>query len=169
MQPAGRRPDDLGHRSREGDHVVLRRFFDLVDAGDVERAPGLEVACRFGRHDAGGGHGFCGCHFHLEPRLVAALLAPDATHFRVRVPRNHSASCSFVTCSPLTLPRTVTASEPSVKKRSARRSTSSAVTLSIAASIWSSPIVWSRYISCRARCDMRLDVLSRPSISEPFK
>src|SRR5688500_990067 len=148
---------------------MLRGFFDLVDARDVERALLFQVARRVGRHDAGGGHRLGGRYFHPEPRLVLVLLAPDATHLRVRVARNHSASCSLVTCSPLTSPSTVTASELFPKKRSARRRTSSAVTRSIAASISSSPIVRSRYISCRARCDMRLEVLSSPSISEPFR
>ena len=141
VQPAGRRPDDLGHRGREGNHVVLRGLFDFVDAGDVERALVSQLARGLGRHDAGGGHRFGGRDFHLEPGLVPALLAPDATHLRVACTRGiiSSASCSLVTCSPLTLPSTVTASEPLVKNRSASRSTSSAVTRSMAASISSRP------------------------------
>src|SRR6478736_4395225 len=169
MQPAGGRPDDFGDRCGEGDHVVLRGLFDLVDACDVERALGAELASRILRHDAGVGHGLGGGYFHLEPRLITALLAPDATHFRVRITRNQSASCSLVTCRPLTLPSTVTASAPSEKNRSARRRTSSAVTFSMAASISSRPKVESRYISWRARCDIRLEVLSRPSINEPLR
>jgi hypothetical protein len=89
VEPAGRGPDNLRHRGREGDHVVLRRFFNLVDAGDVECALVFEVSCRFGRHDPGGGHGFCRGYFHLKPRLVSALLAPDATHFGVGVTGDH--------------------------------------------------------------------------------
>ena len=83
VQPAGRRPDDLGDRGRERNHVVLRRLFDLVDARDVERALVAQLARRFGGHDAGGGHRFGRRDFHLEPGLVPALLAPDATHLRV--------------------------------------------------------------------------------------
>ena len=90
VQPAGRRPDDFGHRGRERNHVVLRRLFDLVDARDVERALVPQLARRFGGDDAGGGHRFGGRDFHLEPGFVPALLAPDATHLRVRVPRDHS-------------------------------------------------------------------------------
>ena len=105
VQPAGGRPDDFGHRRRERNHVVLRGLFDLVDARDVERALVAQLARGFGRHDAGGGHRFGRRDFHLEPGLVPALLAPDATHLRVRVPRNQSASCSLVTCRPLTLPK----------------------------------------------------------------
>ena len=40
VQPARRGPDLLGHGGRERDHVVLRRLLDLVDARDVEAAPG---------------------------------------------------------------------------------------------------------------------------------
>src|SRR6185436_8698790 len=128
-------PDDLGHRGRERNHVVLRGLFDFVDAGDVERALVAQLASRITRHDAGAGHGFGGRDFHLEPGLVAALLAPDATHFRVRIPRDQSASCSLVTCRPLTLPSTVTASEPFAKNRSASLNTSASDTFSIAASM----------------------------------
>ena len=141
VQPPGGRPDDFRHGRRERNHVVLRRLFDLVDARDVERALVAQLARRFGRHDAGGSHRFGRRDFHLEPGLVAALLAPDATHLWVRVPRNQSASCSCVTCRPLTLPRTVTASDPLVKNRSASLSTSASVTFSIAASISSRPKV----------------------------
>ena len=119
VQPAGGGPDDFGHRGRKRNHVVLCRFFDLVDARDVERALVPQLARRFGGDDPGGGHCFGGRDFHLEPGFVPALLAPDATHLRVRVPRNQSASCSLVTCRPLTLPSTVTASDPLVKNRSA--------------------------------------------------
>ena len=61
-------PDVLGHRRREGDHVVLRGLLDLVDAGDVERALRAQVARRFGRHDAGVGHRFGGRQLHLRAR-----------------------------------------------------------------------------------------------------
>jgi hypothetical protein len=93
MEPARGRSDLLGHRRGEGDDVVLRGFFDFVDARDVERVwslcGGAQVARRFRGDNAGVGHRFGRRHFHLEPRLVLALLAPDAAHFRVRVTRNH--------------------------------------------------------------------------------
>ena len=36
MQIPRRRPDVLGHRRRERNHVVMRRLLDFLDAGDVE-------------------------------------------------------------------------------------------------------------------------------------
>src|SRR4051812_18992304 len=141
MQPARRRPDDFSDRRRERDDVVLRGFFDFVDARDVERALVTQLARGFGRHDAGGGHRFRGGQFHLEPGFVPALFTPEATHLGFVVPRKKGAGCSLVTCSPLTLPTTGTPGDPLEKNRSASRNTSASVTASIAASISSRPNV----------------------------
>ena len=49
VQPAGSRPSVLGHRRREGDHIVLRDLFDLFDARDVESRLGSQsVAASLG-------------------------------------------------------------------------------------------------------------------------
>ena len=85
MQPAGRRTDLLGDRGGEGDDVVLGGLFDFFDAGDVEGAALADVARGLGRNDAGGRHRFGGRRFDEQPGLVAALVAPDAPHLRVRV------------------------------------------------------------------------------------
>jgi hypothetical protein len=89
MKPASRRADVLRHRRRERDDVVLRNLFDFFDAGDVECAALANVPGRFGGNDAGARHGVCGCDLNLQPCLVLALVAPDATHLGVRVPLDH--------------------------------------------------------------------------------
>ena len=53
VQPARRRPDLLGDRGGEGDDVVLRGPFDVLDARDVEIAALADVARRVARHEAG--------------------------------------------------------------------------------------------------------------------
>ena len=66
-------------------------------------------------------------------------------------------------------PTTVATRPPSRNRSVATRCTSSAVTASMLCSI-SSSVKWRpKYSSCRARCDMRLDVLSRLSIRLPFR
>ena len=85
VQPAGRRPDLLGHGRRERDDVVLGDLFDFLDAGDVEGAALADVAGGLRRDDAGGGHGVGRGGFHEQPGLVPTLVAPDAAHFRVCV------------------------------------------------------------------------------------
>jgi hypothetical protein len=89
VQPARRRPDLLGHRGREGDHIVLRRPFDLLDAGDVERRPRPQLARRVGGHEPGVSHRVGRRQFDLEPRFVATLLAPNRAHLGVCVPLDH--------------------------------------------------------------------------------
>ena len=82
-------PTCLGDRGGEGDDVVLGDLLDLFDAGDVEGAACADVARRLVGHDPGAGHRLDRGEFDLQPGLVLPLVAPDATHFRVRVPRNH--------------------------------------------------------------------------------
>ena len=89
VQPAGGRPYMLGHRSRKRNDVMLGDFFDLFDAGDVEGTAFTNVARGIGWYDAGSRHGLGGCHFDLQPRFVLPLVAPDATHLRMRVTPDH--------------------------------------------------------------------------------
>ena len=92
MQPARRRSDLLGHRRREGNHVVLGRLLDLLDAGDVEVAALTNVARGLARDDAGVGHRLRRRGLDLQPRLVAAFVAPDSAHVRVGIAWDHDNS-----------------------------------------------------------------------------
>jgi hypothetical protein len=112
VEPARRRPDLLGHRGRERNHIVLRRPLDLFDAGDVERRSRPQLAGRVGGHEPGVGHGV-GCRqFNLEPRFVAYQ------------PKSNRAAGRFGAFGP----STVTASEPFDKRSFATRWMSSEVT-----------------------------------------
>ena len=74
VQPARRRPDLLGHRRRERDHVVLGGLLDLVDARDVERARAR--GCRAPRRRARcrpSAIASVAASLHLQPGLVPAL------------------------------------------------------------------------------------------------
>ena len=96
VQPARRGADMLGHGGRERDDVVLGDFFDLLDARDVEGAAFADVARRIGRDDSRPRHGLgCG-HFDLQPGLVLPLVAPDATHFRMRITPDHLSEITLV-------------------------------------------------------------------------
>ncbi len=139
VQPPRRRADVLGDGRGEGDDVVLGGLLDLFDAGDVEPGVLLEVDDCVGRHQAGTGHRVGSRELHFEPRLVAALLGPDAPHLGIGVTRDHaSASCSGEILSPLTPPSTVRPSVPGANSCCARRATSASVTCSMASSIASS-------------------------------
>ena len=101
VQPAGRRPDLFGDRGGEGDDVVLRDLLDRFDARHVE--PGARAQLRRGvrRDHPGFGHRLCGGELDLQPRLVAALLAPDRAHCRIGVPRNHDECPGSLSSSPI--------------------------------------------------------------------
>ena len=89
VQPARRGTDMLGHGRGERDDVVLGDFFDLLDTCDIERAAFPDIARCIGRYDARPRHGLgCG-RFDLQPGLVLPLVAPDATHFRMRITPDH--------------------------------------------------------------------------------
>src|SRR5262245_33483585 len=125
---------------RKRDDVVLGNLFDLLDTVDAESGAGANLARRVLRHDPGTGHRIDRRQLDLQPGLVFPLVAPDATHFRVRVPRDHpSDSRSGGMLSPLTAPRTVAASAPSFSRSRATRCTSSCVTRSTPSSVSSSP------------------------------
>src|SRR5512132_4556944 len=117
MQPPCGRPDLLGNRGGEGDDVVLGGLLDFLDPIDPERRTGAKVAGRRIWHDPGTGHRIDRGELDLKPSLVFPLVAPDAPHFRVRVPRYHpSDRRSGGIFKPLTAPRTVAASAPSFSR-----------------------------------------------------
>ena len=89
VKPACRRPDVLGHRGRERDHVVLGGTLDVLDPRNVEPTPLADVPGGRGRHDAGVRHRVRCRSLDPQPQLVAALVAPDAAHLRVGVSRYH--------------------------------------------------------------------------------
>src|SRR4030095_8446053 len=131
MEPAGGWTNPLRDRGRERDHFVLRDLFDLLDAIDAETGAGANIARGVFRHDPGTGHRIdCG-QLDLQPGLIPPLVAPDAPHFRVRVPRYHpSDSLSGGISRPLTAPRTVAAKAPSFSRSRATRCRSPRVTRS---------------------------------------
>src|SRR5262245_49880766 len=117
MEPAGGWTNPLRDRGRERDDVVLGDLFDLLDAIDAETGACTNLARRVVRHDPGAGHRIDRGEFDLQPGLILPLVAPDATHFRVRVPRYHpSDSLSGGISSPLTAPRMVAANAPSFSR-----------------------------------------------------
>src|SRR6185503_16915621 len=131
MEPPSGWTNPLRYCRGERDDVVLGDLFDLLDAIDAERGAGADLARRIVRHDPGTGHRIDRSQLDLQPGLILPLVAPDATHFRVRVPRYHpSDSLSGGISSPLTAPRTVAANAPSFSKSRATRCTSSSVTRS---------------------------------------
>ena len=89
VQPARRRPDLLGDGGREGDDVVLGvRSISSMRAMS-KRALRAQLARGLGGHEPGLRHRVGGRELHLEPRFVAALLAPDRAHLRMRIALNH--------------------------------------------------------------------------------
>ena len=53
------------------------------------RAAFADVACGIRRNNPGPRHGLGRGHFDLQPGFVLPLVAPDATHFRMRVTPDH--------------------------------------------------------------------------------
>src|SRR4051812_38097456 len=114
MQPPGGRTDALGDRGGESDDIVLGDLLDFLDAIDVEGGARANVARSVVWNDPGTGHRVGRGNFDLQPGLVLPLVAPDATHLRVRVPRYHpSDNLSGGIFRPFTEPRTVAARAPS--------------------------------------------------------
>jgi len=89
VQPARRGTDAFGDGRREGNHVVLRRRFDLLDSGDVERRARPQLQRGIAWNQPRFRHRVCGGELHLQPGFVAAAIAPDRAHFGVRVSGNH--------------------------------------------------------------------------------
>src|SRR5688500_13817242 len=140
MQPPRRVADVFGDGGRKSDDVVLGDLLDFFDACDVETCALPNLASGVGGNNPGAGHGVERGEFNLQPRLVFALVAPDATHVRTRVPVDHaSESFSGGSFKPLTAPSTVAESAPSANRSRATRCTSSVVTASIPASVSSRP------------------------------
>ena len=90
VHPAGRRPNVLGHRSRERDHVVLGDLFNFFDSGNVEGAALANVARGLLRNDPRRSHRVGGSRLDEQPGLVATLVAPDPAHLRVCVALDHA-------------------------------------------------------------------------------
>src|SRR4029453_2713071 len=67
-----------------------RDLLDLLDAIDIEGRAGAQVAGGVLRNDAGLRHRISGRQPDVEPGFVAALIAPDRAHVRMRVPTDHS-------------------------------------------------------------------------------
>jgi hypothetical protein len=97
MHEARLRPDDFREMRQEGDHVVARLAFDLVDACDVElRVLALvpDFFRRFLRDHAEFGHGVGGMGLDLEPDAEARLGRPDGGGFGPAVARDHNQAAS---------------------------------------------------------------------------
>jgi hypothetical protein len=97
--------DELGEMGEEGDDVVLRHLFDLVDARDVEFRFGSLLPDRAGgfcRDHAKLGHRLAGISLDLEPDAKARLRRPDGDHVGTGIAGDHEfarilnwlASCS---------------------------------------------------------------------------
>src|SRR5215212_958866 len=89
MKPAAGRADAFGDGGGERDDVVLGDLLDFFDTLDAERGARTNLTRSVFRHDPGAGHRVDGGELDLQPGLVLPLVAPNATHFRVRVPRYH--------------------------------------------------------------------------------
>ena len=94
MDEARVRPDEFGEMGEEGDHVVLGRLFDLVDAGDVELRLVAFLADRPGglfRDEADAGHRLGGQGLDLEPDAKPRFGRPYGGHLGAGVARDHRA------------------------------------------------------------------------------
>ncbi len=81
--------DVLGDGGGEGDDVVADFGFDLVDAGDGERAFLGDGVGGGLRNEAGGGEGLRGGDLDAQPAAVLVLVGPDAAELGAGVARNH--------------------------------------------------------------------------------
>ena len=140
VQPPRLGADMLGDGRREGDDVVPGDLLDGLDPRDVEGAPLADGARSLDRDDALLGHGLGGGDLDFEPGRVAVLVAPDPAHLRVRVSRNHDATCRSrpAKATPFTSPTTATDTGVRVSRSRATRTTSSSWTASMPASVSSS-------------------------------
>src|SRR5690606_12962049 len=94
MDEAGVRPDEFGKVRQEGDDVVLRLAFELVDAGDVELSRAAAAPARlrsFLPHHSELSQCIAGMRLDLEPNPEFRLLRPDGNHFGSRIARDHEA------------------------------------------------------------------------------
>ena len=89
MEPPSGWTHVFGDSGRERDDVVLGDLLDLLDAIDAETGAGANLARRIFRNDPGTGHRIDRGQFDLQPGLVLPLVAPDATHFRMRITPDH--------------------------------------------------------------------------------
>ncbi len=85
--------DELGEVSQEGDDIMVRDLFDLVDPSRVERhAAGLfpDRLGGFFRNDADFGQCIAGMRLDLEPDAVTRPRLPYGGHFGPGIARDHS-------------------------------------------------------------------------------
>ncbi len=92
MQEARLRPDMLGDRGEEGDHVVLHLPLDLVDAGDVEAAALPDRIGRVLGDQPELGHRLGGIGLDPEPDAELGLGLPDAGHLGAAIAGDHATS-----------------------------------------------------------------------------
>ncbi len=92
VEPARLRPDLLGHRLRERQHVVVGAPLDLSRPVDVDARAGANRLDRLGRDDAELAPGVERGELDLEPRLQPPLVAPQRAEGRPGVAVDHSCS-----------------------------------------------------------------------------
>ena len=81
VEPARRaRPDLLGDRLGEREHVVVGAVLDLADPGDVDARPLAHGRDRVGRHDAQLGPARHRRDLNVQPPGEPALVRPDGAH-----------------------------------------------------------------------------------------
>ncbi len=81
--------DVLGHVRQEGDHIVIERLLQFIDAVDGEIRPLANHRNCLSRDDPELGLGFTGVNFDFEPGLEFGLVGPDRPHFGTRVALDH--------------------------------------------------------------------------------
>src|SRR5205085_9125789 len=82
-------PDLLRHRGGKCDNVVLNLSLDLPYAFHVKATALTDGAGCFRRHQAGFGQSVAGGDLHLQPLPEAVFVAPDPSHLRPGVSRDH--------------------------------------------------------------------------------
>ena len=92
MEPSRRRSDLFCHRRRKGNHVVLGRLLDLLDARDIESAALANVRAASAGTMPAAAIASAAATSNEQPGLITTLIAPDSTHFRVCIARDHSKS-----------------------------------------------------------------------------
>ncbi len=92
VEPARLRPDLLGHRLGEREHVVVGAPLDLARPVDVDARASANGLDRLGRDDAELAPGVERGELDLEPRLQPSLVAPQRAEGRPGVAVDHGCS-----------------------------------------------------------------------------
>src|SRR5262249_36710244 len=93
MGPGCRRSALFGYSRRKCDDIMLRGALDLFDPRQSKSATFTNVLGRLPRDESGVRHGL-GCRrLDQQPCFEPALIAPDAAHFRMCIPRDHVQPC----------------------------------------------------------------------------